>query len=178
MQTVEDILQGKEQSVTCHALDTLIKAAGLEYTLQGRRPITLFAPSDLAFSQLQDCSVYDMLKDITKLQQLLQFHIVPLVLTTTDLIAMLKKPANPGQRQTENQGKPEDIQVPTLSGAILNVRITPDFQVEGTRVFEADIAADNGVVHIINSLLWPAGLAPSSFSTKKSVYAQEDEACN
>jgi uncharacterized surface protein with fasciclin (FAS1) repeats len=56
------------------------------------------------------------------------------------------------------------LQVETLSGYPLTVALTAkELQVNGMKVYEADLVADNGVIHILESILWPPRLSAASF---------------
>lgn len=59
------------------------------------------------------------------------------------------------------------LQVDTLSGYPLTLTLTEEgLHVNGVKVHEADILADNGVAHIIEGILWPPGLSEDSFVPK------------
>jgi uncharacterized surface protein with fasciclin (FAS1) repeats len=67
---------------------------------------------------------------------------------------------------SENAPRPsqdETLQLPTASGHVLNVALSQDPTVEGVRIIEPNIEADNGVIHIIEHILWPPGLSEAPF---------------
>ncbi|KAG7671704.1 hypothetical protein Ndes2526B_g07407 [Nannochloris sp. 'desiccata'] len=111
--------------------------------------LTVFAPNDAAFEQLLavlDVPAEELLADTETLATVLQYHVVPAVAFSTDL--------------TDGQV------IPTLLGATLTVTINDDgvfITPTGgpmAQVVAADIAADNGVVHIIDTVLLPAAAGP------------------
>lgn len=114
----------------------LIKQAGLESTLQGAGPITVFAPTDEAFKAVPAATLDKLAKDPEQLKQLLNYHVVPGLLKAADI---------DGTRQ-----------VVTLSGAKLTLAKAGDFvTVDEGLATKADIASGNGVVHIIDRVLTP-----------------------
>jgi hypothetical protein len=132
--------------------------------------MTVFVPSDVAFEALHQKTVYDLLKDISKLEELLNFHLVPMKLTTSDvtrLASQLVDQEPAGMSDTHRAvapAQPKTLQVETLSGYPLTITLTKStFQVNDVKVYEADILADNGVVHILERILWPPGLNEDSF---------------
>src|SRR5260370_31382942 len=85
MPNVEEVLLARVSPSTCYTFHTLLNAVGKSYALQGQHPITVFIPNDVAFEALHEGAVYDLLKDISKLEKLLNFHLVPMRLTTSDV---------------------------------------------------------------------------------------------
>jgi len=153
-----------------------MNAVGKSYALQGQCPITVFVPSDVAFETLHQKTVYDLLKDISKLEELLNFHFVPMKLTTSDVVSLAAQLADqevgvmPNTLCAMAPARPRTLQVETLSDYPLTVTLTErELQVNGVKVFEADIVADNGVVHILESILWPPGLSEASFVPDSSI---------
>ena len=154
MPNIQNVLEGQVQEpVVFCCLNTLIRAVGLEYLLQGHHPLTLFAPVDRAFEAFGSGGVYDFLKDLDKLTVLLKYHLVPLVLTTDDLR---------GLAQSENG----TVELPTYTNHPLKVKLAEDFTVNGYRVPRADVMAENGVIHMLDDVLWPAGLTYKDFGTR------------
>ncbi|MCX8156090.1 MAG: fasciclin domain-containing protein [Verrucomicrobiae bacterium] len=114
-----------------------IKAAGLVETLQGKGPFTVFAPTDEAFAKLPPGTVENLLKpeNRDKLIAVLKYHVVPGKVTAADVKTMEAKTA---------QGQPVQIKV-TSDGVM----------VDNARVVKTDILADNGVIHVIDSVILP-----------------------
>lgn len=114
-----------------------VKAAGLVETLQGPGPFTVFAPTDAAFAKLPAGTVESLLKpeNKQKLASILTYHVVPGTVMAADVKTMQAKTAN---------GQSLDIQV-TAGGVTVN----------GAKVTATDIAASNGVIHVIDSVVLP-----------------------
>lgn len=131
-----------ETAVAAGQFTTLAKAltaAGLVETLSGPGPFTVFAPTDAAFAKLPPGTVENLLKPENKAQltSILTFHVVP-GLAPSSAIA----------------GKTG--QVDTVNGAKLNVDGTNGVRVGDATVVQADVAASNGVIHVIDTVLIPA----------------------
>ena len=114
-----------------------IKAAGLVATLQGAGPFTVFAPTDDAFAKLPKGTVDGLLKpeNKKKLTDLLTYHVVPGKVMAADVKTMKAKTVN---------GQELDVQV--NAGAVT---------VNKAKVTKTDIAASNGVIHVIDSVVMP-----------------------
>jgi uncharacterized surface protein with fasciclin (FAS1) repeats len=118
-------------------LVTAIKAAGLAETLQGAGPFTVFAPTDEAFAKLPAGTLDDLLKpeNKAKLAGILTYHVVPGKVMAADVRTMKTKTVN---------GQEIDIQV--NGGTVM---------VDKSTVIKTDIAATNGVIHVIDTVLMP-----------------------
>ena len=128
-------------------LSTLVvalKAGGLVGTLSGQGPFTVFAPTNEAFAALPAGTVTKLLKPENKVQldDILTYHVVAGDIHAKDL-------------------KDQET-VTTLEGKDLIVRVDGDGTVfiNSAKVITADVNASNGVVHIIDRVLIPAGPAP------------------
>ena len=120
---------------------TLIAAidrAGLESTLAGEGPFTVFAPSDEAFAQLPEGTVDSLLAEPDKLASVLTYHVVPGRVTAADVVGLAT--------------------APTVQGEELPVSVDGSVHVDGARVISADIEASNGIIHVIDRVLLPAGV--------------------
>jgi uncharacterized surface protein with fasciclin (FAS1) repeats len=111
-----------------------LKAADLVPKLKGKGPFTVFAPTDEAFAKIPKAYLEALLKDKAKLRAVLTYHVVPGKFMSTDLKA--------GNLKTV-QGS--DVMVSTKGGAMVN----------DAQVVAADVAADNGVIHAIDTVLMP-----------------------
>ncbi|MFP4121345.1 fasciclin domain-containing protein [Coleofasciculus sp.] len=122
-------------------LTAAIKTAGLTSALAGRRPITIFAPTDEAFDNLPDGTVATLLQpqNRSRLTEILTYHVVPGNINTFGL--------TPGStlRLTTLAGKPVTIRVSDAS----------EVSVNGVPVVMADIPAANGMIHGISGVLLP-----------------------
>jgi len=111
--------------------------AGLVETLQGEGPFTVFAPTDEAFAKLPAGTVEDLLKPENKanLVAILTYHVVPAKVMAADVTT--------SEAPTVN-GKP-------LSIVVADGKVT----VGNTTVVATDVLAENGVIHVIDSVLRP-----------------------
>ncbi|MEH2319899.1 fasciclin domain-containing protein [Nostoc sp.] len=113
-----------------------IQAAGLVDTLKGPGPFTVFAPTDEAFNKLPAGTVDALLKDIPKLKKILTYHVVSGKVLAAD-VAKLK---------TATTVEGSDVKIDASNGVKIN----------DAKVATADVAADNGVIHVIDTVLIPA----------------------
>jgi uncharacterized surface protein with fasciclin (FAS1) repeats len=130
-----------ETAVAAGSFNTLVaavKAAGLAETLSGPGPFTVFAPTDAAFAKLPKGTVEDLLKpeNKAKLAGILTYHVVPGKVMSKDIA-----------------GKKTDAK--TVNGQTLAIDATMGVTVNGAKVTTADVAADNGVIHIIDTVVLP-----------------------
>lgn len=139
--TEETLDQVVSENDSFSTLNAAIQAAGLEATLSGTGPFTVFAPTNEAFEALPAGTVDQLLLPENKeaLQQLLSYHVVPGNVTSADIA--------PGDVETV-EGSPVTIAV---DGS--------NVMVGDATVVEADILASNGVVHAIDKVLLPPDAA-------------------
>ena len=115
-------------------LVTALQAAGLVDTLKGKGPFTVFAPTDEAFAKVPKADLDALLKDKAKLTAVLTYHVVAGKVMAKDVKAG---------------------QVKTVQGGELTLATTGGVTVNGAKVVAADVVADNGVIHAIDSVLMP-----------------------
>ena len=116
-------------------LNKLINDAGLADTLRSTGPYTLFAPSDEAFKALPAKTLTGLAADKDLLKSVLTYHVVSGKVGSADV---------------------QNASVKTLQGASLTVAKAGAFvTVEDAVVQHADVAASNGVIHIIDKVLIP-----------------------
>ena len=115
-------------------LVTALQAAGLVDTLKGKGPFTVFAPTDEAFAKIPKADLDALLKDKAKLTAVLTYHVVSGKVMSKDI--------KPGK-------------VKTVQGSDLTIATAGGVTVDAAKVTTADIAADNGVIHVIDSVLMP-----------------------
>jgi uncharacterized surface protein with fasciclin (FAS1) repeats len=130
----KDIVDTAVAAGNFKTLAAALKAADLVPTLKGKGPFTVFAPTDEAFAKIPKADLDALLKDKAKLKAVLTYHVVPGKVMSTDLKA--------GNVKTV-QGS--DVMVTTTGGAMVN----------NAKVVAADVAADNGVIHAIDTVLIP-----------------------
>jgi uncharacterized surface protein with fasciclin (FAS1) repeats len=119
-------------------LAAALQAAGLVETLKGKGPFTVFAPTDAAFAKLPAGTVETLLKpeNKAKLTAILTYHVVPGKVMAAD-VAKLK------DAKTVQGGS---VKVNAMGGKVM---------IDGANVVTADIAASNGVIHVIDTVLMP-----------------------
>lgn len=122
------------------SFDTLVaavQAAGLEETLDADGPYTLFAPTDEAFAALPEGTVEKLVKPENKeaLSQVLTYHVVPGVVPASEI--------EPGA-------------VNTVEGSDVQVGVDPaGVTVNEASVVQPDVVAENGVIHVVDTVLLP-----------------------
>ena len=114
-----------------------VEAAGLVETLKGEGPFTVFAPTDAAFAALPAGTVEDLLKpeNKDKLVAILTYHVVPGKVMSTDLS--------------------EGLKAATVQGGEVTITLEGGPKVDGAVISAPDIAASNGVIHVIDSVIMP-----------------------
>ena len=132
-----NIVDTAVQAGSFNTLVAAVKAAGLVDTLQGAGPFTVFAPTDEAFAKLPEGTVDNLLKDIPQLKQILTYHVVSGKVMASDVVKL--------KSATTVQGS--DVKIDASNGGV---------KVNDATVTTADVAADNGVIHIIDTVLLPA----------------------
>lgn len=133
-----------ELAVGNENLSTLVaavKAGGLVETLQSAGPFTVFAPTNEAFAALPEGTLEMLLKpeNKDKLVAVLTYHVVGAKVMSTDL--------SNGQKAATVQG--EEVTVSIYGGKV---------SISGAEVVAADVAASNGVVHVINKVILPPSM--------------------
>ena len=130
----KDIVDTAVAAGNFKTLAAALKAGDLISTLKGKGPFTVFAPTDEAFAKIPKANLDALLKDKAKLKAVLTYHVVAGKVISTDLKA--------GNVKTV-QGS--DVMISTMGGAMVN----------DAKVVAADVAADNGVIHAIDTVLMP-----------------------
>ena len=115
-------------------LAAALTAAGLVDTLKGKGPFTVFAPTDEAFAKIPKPDLDALLKDKAKLTSILTYHVVSGKVMAADVKA----------------GK-----VKTVQGSEITISTTAGVKVDNANVIKTDITADNGVIHVIDSVVMP-----------------------
>ena len=115
-------------------LAVALEKAGLIDTLKGKGPFTVFAPTDAAFAKVPKADLDALLADKEKLVAVLTYHVVPGNVMAKDVKA----------------GK-----VKTVQGSDLTLSTSGGVKVDGANVVKTDIVADNGVIHVIDSVVLP-----------------------
>jgi uncharacterized surface protein with fasciclin (FAS1) repeats len=169
MRTIPSLLETQTGPLAFEQLHTAIGATGLIRVLEGATPVTLFAPNNEAFHQLHQGAIYDLLKNITLLRKLLEFHIVPLKLTRAMIMQLATSPTVVPQAVQATMNTGQSIELPTISGHALLITIDEGLQVQGTDMLEPEIEADNGVIHSVKQILWPPHITEASFGERSAL---------
>ena len=130
----KDIVDTAVAAGNFKTLVTALQAAGLVDTLKGKGPFTVFAPTDEAFAKIPKADLDALLKDKAKLTAVLTYHVVAGQVMAKDI--------KPGK-------------VKTLQGGELTLSTAGGVTVDGVKVIKPDILADNGVIHVIDTVLMP-----------------------
>jgi uncharacterized surface protein with fasciclin (FAS1) repeats len=130
----KDIVDTAVSAGNFNTLATALKAAGLIETLKGAGPFTVFAPTDAAFAKIPKAQLDALLADKAKLTAVLTYHVVAGAVMSKDVKAGMVK---------------------TVQGTSLTVTTTGGVKVNGANVTAVDIIADNGVIHVIDTVVLP-----------------------
>lgn len=134
-----DIVDTAVAAGSFNTLVAAVQAAGLVDTLKSPGPFTVFAPTDDAFAALPAGTVASLLKPENKdqLTAVLTYHVVPGTTLSKDLAG-------------------KQLEVATVQGSTVNIDATGGgVKVDNANVVAADIAASNGVIHVIDAVILP-----------------------
>lgn len=116
-----------------NTLVAAVQAAGLVETLKSPGPFTVFAPNDDAFAKLPPGTITTLLQNIPQLTRILTYHVVPGKLTKADLAKV--------------------DAVISVEGAPIRIDCSDGFEVKNATVLAPDILADNGIIHVIDTVI-------------------------
>lgn len=131
----KDIVDTAAEAGSFNTLVTAVQAAGLVETLKGEGPYTVFAPNDEAFAKIPADDLQALLDDKEKLTAVLTYHVVPGKVMAKDVMTLSEAKTVQGQ----------SVMIDTSSGVT----------VDGAKVIETDIMASNGVIHVIDTVIFP-----------------------
>jgi uncharacterized surface protein with fasciclin (FAS1) repeats len=117
-------------------LVTAIKAAGLVDTLKGAGPFTVFAPTDAAFAKVPTETLNALLADKAALANVLTYHVVAGKVMAADVVTL--------SQATTVQG--QNVMIEVRDGKVF---------VDNAQVVMTDVAASNGVIHVIDAVILP-----------------------
>ena len=132
----QDIVDTAVANGSFTTLVAAVQAAGLVDTLKGAGPFTVFAPTDEAFKKLPAGTVEALLKDPAELKDILLYHVVAGKVMAADAAKLTSADTV--------LGKPIAIKV--VDGKVM---------INDATVAAADVAASNGVIHVIDTVLLP-----------------------
>ena len=130
----QDIVDTAVKAGNFKTLVAAVQAAGLVDTLKGPGPFTVFAPTDEAFAKIPKATLDGLLADEAALTKVLTYHLVPGKVMAKDVKA----------------GK-----VKTVQGQEITVSTSMGVMVDQSKVIATDVAASNGVIHAIDTVLMP-----------------------
>lgn len=130
----QDIVDTAVKAGNFKTLVTAVQAAGLVDTLKGPGPFTVFAPTDEAFAKVPKATLDALLADKAALTKVLTYHVVPGKVMAADVKA----------------GK-----VKTVQGQEITVSTASGVMVDQSKVIATDVAASNGVIHAVDTVLMP-----------------------
>jgi uncharacterized surface protein with fasciclin (FAS1) repeats len=141
-----DIVDTAIDAGSFSTLVAAVQAAGLEETLRGEGPYTVFAPSDDAFAALPEGTVDTLLEDPSgALTDILTYHVVEGAVLAEDVVGL------------------DGQEVTTVNGATFTVNVGDDGSVTLTdaagnevTVTQTDIETSNGVIHVVDAVLMPS----------------------
>jgi uncharacterized surface protein with fasciclin (FAS1) repeats len=135
-----DIVDTAVAAGNFRTLVTAVKAAGLVDTLRSKGPFTVFAPTDDAFAKLPKGTVEGLLKDIPKLKAVLTYHVVPGKVMAADVVKL----------KTAKTVQGQDVKIDASKW-----HLHKNVKINDANVIKADIATDNGVIHVIDKVILP-----------------------
>jgi uncharacterized surface protein with fasciclin (FAS1) repeats len=130
----KDIVDTAVSAGNFNTLAAALQAADLVDTLKGNGPFTVFAPTDAAFAKIPKQDLDALLADKAKLSAVLTYHVVPGTVMSKDVKAGMVK---------------------TVEGSSLTVSTMGGVKVDNANVIAVDIVADNGVIHVIDTVVLP-----------------------
>ena len=153
--TRKDIVDTAVQTGSFNTLAQALKAADLVDTLKGPGPFTVFAPTDQAFSKLPPGTLEVLLKPENKeqLRSILTYHVVAGRVTAADVVKLTSAKTVNGQ----------EVRISILKGVV---------GVNEAKVTKTDIAASNGLIHVIDRVILPQMGEVSQVSRVDDLLAQ------
>ncbi len=133
-----DIVDTAVGAGTFNTLVAAVEAAGLVETLKGEGPFTVFAPTDEAFAALPEGTVATLLQPQNRdqLVAILTYHVVPGAVTAEQVVGITSA---------------ETVQGDTIDISVVDGQV----MIDDATVVTADVMADNGVIHVIDTVIMP-----------------------
>ena len=134
----KDIVDTAVAAGSFTTLAKALQAADLVQTLKGDGPFTVFAPTDEAFAKLPAGTLADLLKpeNKSKLTAILTYHVVPGKVMASQVTGLTSAKTVNGQ----------SLKIAVKDGSVM---------IDNARVVKTDVAAANGVIHVIDTVLLP-----------------------
>jgi len=134
----KDIVETAVAAGSFKTLAKLLTDAGLIETLKGPGPFTVFAPTDEAFAKVPAAALAALGKDKAALKDVLLYHVVSGKVMASTVVTMNGKSAKTAEGQ--------DVKIMVMDGKVM---------VNQANVVKTDIAAKNGVIHVIDAVIMP-----------------------
>jgi len=132
-----DIITVATAAGTFNTLATALTAAGLIETLQGPGPFTVLAPTDEAFAKIPAADLQALLADKDALTKVLTYHVIAGNVPSSDVVNLTEATTVEGRK----------ITIAVVDGKVV---------INGSStVVTPDVAASNGVIHVIDAVLMP-----------------------
>lgn len=132
----KDIVTTAVEAGSFKTLAKLLTDAGLVETLKGAGPFTVFAPTDEAFAKVPKATLDALAADKAKLKAVLTYHVVAGKVMAADVVKL------------------KDAK--TVQGSSVKIAVTGGkVTVDAANVVTTDIAASNGVIHVIDAVILP-----------------------
>jgi transforming growth factor-beta-induced protein len=132
-----DIVETAEADGNFTTLISALEATGLNSTLKGSGPFTVFAPTDDAFAALDTDVLNWLLANPTALTEVLLYHVVSGAYNSTDVVALSS--------------------IQTLQGDNLTITVGTTVMIDGANITAVDIECTNGIIHVIDAVMIPSG---------------------
>jgi len=131
-----DIVDTAVSSGSFNTLVKAVQAAGLVDTLKGPGPFTVFAPTDEAFAKLPAGTLDSLLANPEQLKKVLTYHVVAGKVMASDVVKLKE--------------------AKTVQGSSVKIKVNNgNVMVDNARVVKTDIECDNGVIHVIDTVILP-----------------------
>jgi len=135
--TAQDIIGTAAAAGSFNTLAAALTAAGLVETLQGAGPFTVLAPTDEAFAKIPEADLQALLADKDALTKVLTYHVIAGNVPSSDVVNLTEATTVEGRK----------ITIAVVDGkVVINGNST---------VVTPDVAASNGVIHVIDAVLMP-----------------------
>lgn len=131
----DDLIKTAERSLEMQTFVTAMNNAGMADVFKNKGPFTVFAPSDAAFNRLPSAVKESLVADKEAAAKLVSDHVVQGKILVTEI--------KPGKTRT-------------IDGS--TITLTSDnglVKIDGASVIQSDLVADNGVIHIIDTVVLP-----------------------
>jgi uncharacterized surface protein with fasciclin (FAS1) repeats len=132
---MKKIIQTAIDAGTFTTLVAAVQAADLVDTLNGDGPFTVLAPNDDAFAKIPKETLDAVLADKAQLAKILTYHVIPGKVMSADIAGMTS--------------------AKTVEGSMVDINATDGVHVNDAKVVTADIECENGVIHVIDTVLMP-----------------------